>query len=119
MAIRQQSSNASNSSIGLIAVGVAKAMRPRPSTTTAAVGSSAQITTGTMQVSAGGNDNNFAETTAGAGGVVAGAAVAPTTNDTAITKATIGQGASVNVTGGTISSAFNIAASHAATVDTE
>jgi mucin-19 len=115
----QQSANGSNASLGLIAVGVAKSNVTATNTTKAMVGSSAQITTGTMQVSANGSDNNFAATTAGAGGVAAGVAVSPTTTDNAITAATIGLGANVNVTGGSITSAFTITAAHLATVDTQ
>ncbi len=115
----QQNSNASNASIGLIAAGIAKSVSSASNTTTATVGSSARITTGTMSVSANGNDNNFAATTAGAGGVAAGVAVSPTTSDEATTTATIGAGTIVSVLGGSISSAFSISAAHLATADTQ
>ena len=102
----QQRSTGSNSSIGLVALGVAKATSTASNTTKATVGSSAQVTADTMQVNANGNDNNLAETIAGSGGVLAGAAAAPSTSDTATVTATIGAGANIDVIGGTIHSAF-------------
>src|SRR6201999_1291500 len=87
-----QSANASNSSVGLIAGGAAKSTASANNTTTqATVGNNPRITTGTMSISAAGSDNNFAATTAGAGGVAAGVATQPTTNDMgAVTTASIG-----------------------------
>ena len=70
-----------------------------------------------MSISAGGSDDNFSSTTAGSGGVVGVAAVTPTTNDTATTTAMVGQGAVIDVTGGSPASAFEISATHVATVN--
>ncbi len=114
----EQSANASNASVGLVAGGVAEATATATNTTTATVGNYAHVTAGTVQIGANGNDNNYAQTIAGSGGVVAGDAVEPTTNDTATTVASVGQDAIVNVTGGSAVSAFDITASHTATTNT-
>ena len=114
----EQSANALNALVGLVACGVAEATTTATNTTTAMVGNYAHVTAGTVQIGANGNDNNYAQTIAGSGGVVAGDAVEPTTNDTATTVASVGQDAIVNVTGGSAVSAFDITASHTATTNT-
>ena len=52
---------------------------------------------GVLSVSASGYDDNFAVTTAGAGGVAAGASASATTNNTSSTLAKVGDGSSVNL----------------------
>ena len=126
-----QSSDSENVAVGLVAVGAANATattaKGNGNSTTASVGNNAKISAGTMQVNAVQNDNNFADTHAGSGGVVAGAAALPTTNDTAATQAIIGSSASgtgIVLTGGrnpdgSVGQAFVISAAHTATVNTK
>ena len=107
----------------LIAGGAAESSANANNVTHATIGRQASITAGSVQIDAGGNDGNFAETTAGSGGVLAGAAAAPSTSDTATTTATVASGAAITVSqepmpGQTGSGAFGISSAHTATVGT-
>ncbi|TFH17573.1 MAG: hypothetical protein E4H02_02555, partial [Lentisphaerales bacterium] len=109
----------SNDAYGLIAVGAATATASSVTTTQAYLGNSVTLTGYSLNVTAAGNDSNSAETTVGSGGVVSGAAAAPTTSCTATVVAQIGTpgvagGATVTLTsGGT--GAFELVAAHYAT----
>ncbi len=86
----RQYANSSSASIGLVAAGITTAIASSNSTTRASLGNDVKLTGATLNVTATGHDNNYAETTAGAGGVVSGAAASSTTNNTSHTSATIG-----------------------------
>ncbi len=86
----RQYANSSSASLGLIAAGITTAIASSDSTTTASLGNNVKLTGANLYVTATGHDSNYAETTAGAGGVVSGAAASSTTNSTSNTSATIG-----------------------------
>ncbi len=114
----QQYASASNDTAGLVAVGAASSDAAATNSTSATVGGGAQVTAGSAQIDAYGNDNTFAATTAGTAGLYAGPSVAPTTSDNATTAATVGKGANVTLSDNGTTGAFEISADHVATVNT-
>src|SRR5205823_11032362 len=79
----RQSASSSNAVGGLIAGGAAVANAESTTTTRAYLGTNVRLIGGSLNVSASGNDQNHASTTAGAGGVLAGAATAPSVHSAA------------------------------------
>ncbi len=74
--IRQQAIS-NSAAVGMIAVGVTKASATSNLTTTATLGAFTQLTGGSLGIYATGDAYDYAETTAGAGGVVGAAAARP------------------------------------------
>ncbi|HEY1378701.1 MAG TPA: hypothetical protein VGF55_18020, partial [Gemmataceae bacterium] len=108
-----QSASSSNAAGGLVAGGAAVAGAKSVTTTQAFLGTNVHLTGGSLNVSASGNDQNNAFTTAGSGGVVAGAATAPSVHSTANVLAKVGDGDVVDLTrGGT--GGLTVAALHVA-----
>ena len=99
VASTQQRADGSNATIGLVAAGAAQATANANSITKAVIGSGAKVTAGGLSVNATGNDDTFASTEAGSGGVLAGSAAAPTSKNTATTTALIDNSAKVDLTG--------------------
>ena len=113
-----QLANSSSCAYGLIAVGATKATSGSNNTVNVYLGNSVILTGGSLSVSATGDDDNYAETTAGAGGVVGVAAASPSTTSVSNTQATLGTGNQITLTGsGT--GVFNLSASHVATSGTK
>ena len=116
-----QTAISNSAAFGLVAVGATKANAESNTTTTATLGDRVKLTGGFLSVSASGEDNNFAQTTAGAGGVVGVAAAAPTTSNTSVTTASIGEGTAdraINLMDRG-SGQFLLNASHIATFNTQ
>ena len=90
----QQRANSSSDAFGLLAAGITSASVEANTTTTAYLGSGVKLTGGSLKVTASGSDDNYAETTAGAGGVAAGASASPVTINTSTVTAEIGDGVS-------------------------
>ncbi|MEZ0276275.1 MAG: beta strand repeat-containing protein, partial [Roseimicrobium sp.] len=105
---------------GLVAVGITKSTATSTSTTNSYFGNRVKLIGSTLSINASGIDNNYAETTAGAGGVVGAAAAEPTTNNTSTTAAGIGEGSSTRnidlTTRGT--GLFTLVATHQAIFNT-
>ena len=119
----QEASADNGGSYGLIAGGAAQSFANAHNVTQATVGQGATITAGSVKIGAAGNDADFAETTAGSGGLVSGVALAPTTSDIATTQATLARGASITalqepMPGQSGSGAVSVSSGHTATVGT-
>ncbi|MCK9231001.1 MAG: hypothetical protein M0P18_10020, partial [Syntrophales bacterium] len=112
----KQESVADSNTAGLVAAGVSTATATSDTSTTAYLGSGVKLTGGSLSITATGNDNNFADTTAGSVGGISVAAASATTRNTSTTTAEIRDG----VAGRTIdlgtrgSGAFTITADHTA-----
>jgi len=112
----RQYADSSNAVLGIVAAGAAVADATANTSTTAYLGSGAMLTGGSLEITATSVDDNYAETTAGSGGVVAGAAAIPTTSNTSTTIAEIRDtivGPTIDLTGSG-SGQLTIAASHTA-----
>jgi hypothetical protein len=88
----RQVADSSSDAYGLLAAGITKATVTAATTTEAYLGTGVKLTGGSLTISAYGSDDNTAATTAGAGGVVAGAAARPQTINTSIVTAEIRAG---------------------------
>lgn len=90
----RQKADANSAAGGVVAAGVATSHVSSDTLTSAVIGDGVDLIAGSVSVTASGSDENLATTTAGSGGVAAGAgAVADTTNDS-VTVAAIGAGSS-------------------------
>jgi hypothetical protein len=113
----KQVADSSSDAFGLLAAGITKATAIANTTTHAYLGTNVKLTGGELTISATGADDNYAETTAGAGGVVSGASAEPVTINNSTVTAEIKNSAA----GRTIdlssrdSGALAIAADHTAT----
>jgi hypothetical protein len=103
---------------GILAVGITLTDANTNTTTIAYLGDNVQITGGTLAISATGTDDNFAETTAGSGGLISGNASEASTDSLSTMTVTIGQGGSFNVTSVSINAGHTITyASNASSVN--
>ncbi|MCP4887379.1 MAG: hypothetical protein GY904_12290, partial [Planctomycetaceae bacterium] len=94
----QQIAEGSAAALGLIGAGAALA-DAFSNTTVLAVVSSTDLDANNLNITAADVSANFADTSAGSGGLVSGSAAAPTTTTTADVKAQIDSNAHVNLTG--------------------
>ena len=85
-----QSAISTNLTFGLIAAGAAKAYASAMTKTLACLGDGVELDGGGLSIAAVGTDRNLAVTTAGSGGLIAGAATNPATANTANTHAALG-----------------------------
>jgi hypothetical protein len=85
----QKTSSDSNAG-GLVAAGLATSQSNSNTTTNAYIGSSTNITSADFKLTATGDDNNYAYTNAGSGGLVAGSSAESDTTNTSKTTATVG-----------------------------
>ncbi|TWT91153.1 dockerin type I domain-containing protein [Stieleria varia] len=95
----EQTAESSSWALGLIAAGVTQATTTSNTEKIARIGDNARITARTLNVKTFGDDQNIAETAAGAAGGISGAVAIPSTNTTSLSKAEIGDGATINVSG--------------------
>jgi hypothetical protein len=103
---------------GILAVGITLADANTNTTTIVYLGDSVQITGGTLAISATGTDNNFAETTAGSGGLISGNASEASTDSQSTMTVTIGKSVIINVTSLSINAEHTITyASNASSVN--
>ena len=103
-----------NSNVGgLVAAGVSTANAKSNATTEATLDANAQFTGGSLTITALGHDDNYADTTTGSGGAIAGAAAISNTDTVSNTSARIKSG---NVNLSTRGSGnLNISANHTST----
>lgn len=116
----RQRADSNSGGFGLIAAGITKSTAASTTNTHASVGENVSLTADSLSVTATGDDDNFAKTTAGAAGLAAGASAAPKTINTSSTTAKIGRG----LNGRTIdllsgAGSFVLAADHTATFNTQ
>ena len=93
----KQVSDASSIVGGIVAVGATDADASASTTTKAYLGAGVDLTGRSLSVKATGDDDNYAETTAGAGGVVGVAAASPSTTNTSTVVAEVRADAVVNL----------------------
>ena len=93
--ITKQQAEATAASGGLFAAGASQSAAASDSNTASYAGKNSRITANTINIQAKGTDENFASTTAGSGGVVAGAAAVAKTRATGTTQAALQDGAIV------------------------
>ncbi|WP_295882586.1 calcium-binding protein [uncultured Thiohalocapsa sp.] len=116
----RQAAEANSAAGGGIAMGVAMSAARSNTLTTARLGDGVDLTAASLSLTAAGAQDNFADTVAGSGGVVAGAGAGASTRNDSITTAGIGAGAAnrgIDLTGagdGTLT----IAATNTATFHT-
>jgi hypothetical protein len=95
----RQLAEANSTAGGVVAAGATVAGASSDTTVAAFLGSGVDFTGQSLRVLASGTDTNHAQTTAGAGGVAAGAAARPVTINTSETTAGIGDNAHIDLTG--------------------
>jgi hypothetical protein len=99
----EQVADASSSSGGLVAVGFAKATTTSDTILNAGLGNGVVLNDGSggsavsLSINAIGRDDNYATTTAGSGGVIAGAASSTKTNSVSDTSVNIGSASNIDV----------------------
>ncbi|HET57378.1 MAG TPA: hypothetical protein ENN35_02925, partial [Deltaproteobacteria bacterium] len=95
--VSRQRAEADSNVGGVVAVGVSSATASSDTETKAWLGAGVNVTGGSLSVTARGNDDNLADTTAGAfGGIPVSSATATTVN-TSTTRAEIGNGSTINL----------------------
>ncbi|CAM9441455.1 unnamed protein product, partial [Phaeothamnion confervicola] len=113
----RQDAEATAAAGGILAAGVADSRSSSSTSTTASLGSNVTLTASNLSVGAIGRDANYATTTAGSGGVAAGASAKAVTSGTSNTLATIGASSNVNLsTRGT--GELSLSADHTASLNT-
>jgi len=95
----RQYADADSAAGGIIAVGFSRATSSSDTSVTVEVGDHVTMTASTLGITADGLDDNFATSTAGSGGVVAGAASRSTTSNTSVTTVTVGDNTVMDVEG--------------------
>ncbi len=115
----QDEANADSNAFGIVAAGIATSTVTDKTDTEAYLGSDVTLGTamnpsGSLTVAATSNDNTFADTNAGSGGVVGVAAEVADTTNNSTTTASVGAGSGVNLTG-----AFVLGADHTAAFNEE
>ena len=83
---------------GVIAVGVVDASASSNTITESYLGTMVNLTGSSLEISAIGHDDTFAETSAGSGGVVAGSAAISETSNASVTRAIIKDDSVINLT---------------------
>ncbi|MEN3272369.1 MAG: hypothetical protein V7636_1130, partial [Actinomycetota bacterium] len=104
---------------GLISAGSAEALAKSEVDTTAYIGDSSTVTAHDFNVTAVGNDDNYAEATAGSGAGIAGAGVRTETVTTANVLAQLGTPGGSLVVTITLTGGLTLGASHTATYNTK
>jgi len=95
----RQFADADSAAGGIIAVGFSRATSSSDTSVTVEVGDHVTMTASSLGITADGLDDNFATSTAGSGGVVAGAASRSTTSNTSVTTVTVGDNTVMDVAG--------------------
>jgi hypothetical protein len=85
-----QKTSSDSNAFGIVAAGLATSQSNSNTTTNAYIGSSTTITSTDFKLTATGDDNNFAHTNAGSGGLVAGSSAESDTTNDSTTNATVG-----------------------------
>tara|TARA_R110002049_G_scaffold182485_1_gene350273 strand:- start:721 stop:16071 length:15351 start_codon:yes stop_codon:yes gene_type:complete len=104
-----QKAESSSLAIGLIAAGVTTSTAESDTDTTARIGAGIQLTGGSLIVIADGVNENVADTTAGSGGLVSGAAAIPETINTSQMTAEVGNDANITLSGAMVVKANHVA----------
>jgi hypothetical protein len=86
----RQKADANSNADGVIAAGISRSHAVSDTTTEAYLGTNVDFTGSSLTISAGGTDDNFAETVAGSAGLVAGASARAETDSTSTVTARIG-----------------------------
>ena len=95
--LTRQSADSSNAAGGVVAAGGTVASVISDTVTRATVGDRVNLVGGTLSVTARAEDDNFAKTTAGFGGAIAGAGARPLTSTTSDVRAEIGPNSIINL----------------------
>ncbi|MBV1719790.1 MAG: hypothetical protein KMY51_07260 [Desulfomicrobium sp.] len=95
----RQYADANSAAGGIVAVGFSRATSSSNTSVTVEVGDHVSMNGSSLSITADGLDDNFAISTAGSGGVVAGAASRSTTSNLSVTTVTVGDSTVMNVDG--------------------
>ncbi len=116
-----QKTSSDSNAFGIIAAGLAKSQSDSNTTTNAYTGNSTQITSGDFKLTATGDDNNFAHTNAGSGGLVSGASAELDTANVSKTTASVGASDVIVLSDTTVSptTGFIVYADHEADFNAE